>query len=242
MQRTNPIPIAIRALGDALARRNPALTTDELAKLDGSIATKQTTFPCILIHPDWPQDIEAQFVPAPHQVEGSDPPLWEPGDVPRMARFQYKRRVHPILAYWKDKEANPYLPSAKGRARVPGRVEGSTRITKEWRELPDGWVYLTPEYFYGDDASANGTTDYFGMTNAEFIKTVGEGRLGGDITAQSPYQLGADLSLEAVRRQITKRRVQALGKALEKTALWLAISGGLFLVIFAIFFFGRSGA
>ena len=108
----------------------------------------------------------------------------------------------PILIFSQDTE----LPEAHGRIKVNGR----------WQTLGRGWRYLTTAAIYHENESGAQVTKLYDEP-VKFVNALADGRVWESPDTMGPYQFGSSLSLQALKRRLTKvRRLEAVVR-LEKS-------------------------
>lgn len=160
--------------------------------------------------------------------------------VPRTAQFIIGNQPVVILIHV---SGNPDLPAAKGSiSKLEYRFSLVERLRHLFRkgnqhETLTGFRFLTTEYVYSAGFSTDETENKlrFGSHTKAFVEAVGGGQIWQNPERMGPWEFGSHLSLNALKRQLTKHRHAALAKQLDTTVKWM-IGGLIIAIIFAILF------
>lgn len=148
-------------------------------------------------------------------------------EVPREAvitkRIGPSTIIQPIIAY---------LPSEDTLQVATGTF--STHRFGHSKEIPSGMRFTTPAWFYKTSSREAPKSSKFYESPKAFINAIAEGVQWDTPEAMGPYQFGAVLSLQPLRRQLTKvqriKAVELLKKNLKLVGLTL-IGASIFVFI-----------
>lgn len=164
--------------------------------------------------------------------------------VPRSAQFMIGNQPTVILIA----SRNDSLPSAKGTIPVLevsltlwARIKRQFGIGREVETLVN-FRFLTIEHVYAGGLSVNSSEvalQFSGRPKA-FVEAVGGGELWQNPERMGPWEFGGHLSLNSLKRQLSKHRHLALAKQLDTTVRWM-IGGLIIAILFAILFITQNG-
>ncbi len=153
--------------------------------------------------------------------------------IPRSAQFMLSGQSVVILIHTND----THLPAAKGSIPKLETVFSFKNLFRRKKERDNlvGFKYLTSEYVYRGGFSSDQESNKlrFETNTKSFIEAVGGGKLWQEPETMGPWEFGGHLSLNALKRQLTKHRHAALAKQLDSTVKWM-IGGLIVAIVFAV--------
>jgi hypothetical protein len=151
--------------------------------------------------------------------------------IPTSATFMFENTPHVILVYAPD--AHTELPKANGYIPAAKRFSSVWQFIRRRQTLENlsNFRYLTLEYIYGYVSNNHKPKEISARwgTPKAFVDSVADGHIWEDPTTMSPYELGAELSLDEVKRQVRKQRYKELAQQLDSTVKWMV--GGLLIAL-----------
>jgi hypothetical protein len=127
-----------------------------------------------------------------------------------------------FFADWQG--GRPYVliaPAPEGGTNGFAPVSGSFKaggVRGEWVPFPKGFVLMKRDMVLNPTEAVAPA-----RTLRDFMRNVGE----GNVTirpAETPYEMGADASLESYRKYLQRRKYQEMADKIKSSSIWLVIA------------------